>query len=177
MLLKERDPKNGFSVHKIKLEVSKGTMVSNSGLGTIVELFDSSPLSKELARCLPERKSNNSHGSYRMALILLSSLIYGDDCLDDIEAEFGDNDSAEKFFKGKVPVAKTFGDWLRDFDDSSINNLNQFLTKMGYTIRHHFRDSLPEKYQPKDKPYFAVDSTVHEQYIVEPRHQFLAKPL
>lgn len=164
MLLKEKDPKAGFSVQKIKLEVSKGTMVSNSGLGTIIELFDSSPLSKELARCLPVRQSNNSHGSYRMALILLSSLIHGDDCLDDIEAEFGDNESAEAFFKGKVPVAKTFGDWLRDFDDSNINDLNQFLTKMGYTIRNHFRDSLPEKYKPKEKPYFAVDSTVHEQH-------------
>ena len=164
MLLKEKDPKQGFSVQKIKLEVSKGTMVSNSGLGTIIELFDSSPLSKELARCLPERKSHNSHGSYRMALILLSSLIHGDDCLDDIEAEFGDNESAETFFKGKIPVAKTFGDWLRDFDDSHINDLNQFLTKMGYTIRNHFKDSLPEKYQPKDRPYFAVDSTVHEQF-------------
>ena len=164
MLLKELDPKKGFSVQKIKLEVSKGTMVSNSGLGTIVELFDSSPLSKEFARCLPERKSHNSHGSYRMALILLSSLIHGDDCLDDIEAEFGDSESAEAFFKGKVPVAKTFGDWLRDFDDSNINDLNQFLTKMGYTIRNHFKESLPEKYQPKDRPYFAVDSTVHEQH-------------
>lgn len=164
MLLKEKDPKSGFSVQKIRLEVSKGHMVSNSGLGTMIELFDSSPLSKELAHCLPERKSNNSHGSYRMALILLSSLIHGDDCLDDIEAEFADNPSAEAFFKGKIPVAKTFGDWLRDFDDSNINDLNQFLTKMGYTIRSHFRDSLPEKYQPKAKPYFAVDSTVHEQH-------------
>lgn len=164
MLLKEKDPKAGFAVQKIKLEVSKGHMVSNSGLGTIIELFDSSPLSKELAHCLPERKSNNSHGSYRMALILLSSLIHGDDCLDDIEAEFADNPSAERFFKGKIPVAKTFGDWLRDFDDANIEELNQFLTKMGYTIRSHFQDSLPEKYQPKAKPYFAVDSTVHEQH-------------
>lgn len=164
MLQQEKDPKSGFSVKKVKLEVSKGNMVSNSGLGTIVELFDQNPLSKEFAKCLPERKSNNSHGSYRMALILLSSLIHGDDCLDDIEAEFGDNLSAEAFFKGKVPVAKTFGDWLRDFDDSNINDLNQFLTTMGYTIRQHLSASLPEKYRPKEKPYFAVDSTVHEQH-------------
>ena len=161
---REKDPKAGFSVQKIRLEISKGTMVSNAGLGTIIELFDQSPLSKEFAGCLPERKSNNSHGSYRMSLILLSSLIHGDDCLDDIEAEFGDNESAEAFFKGKVPVAKTFGDWLRDFDDSHINSLNQFLTTMGYTIRKHFSESLPEKYKPKEKPYFAVDSTVHEQH-------------
>ena len=167
MLLQEFDPKSGFSVQKVKLAVSRGNMISNAGLGTIIELFDSSPLSKELAQCLPQRKSNNSHGSYRMALILLSSLIHGDDCLDDIEAEFAENSSAEACFKGKVPVAKTFGDWLRDFDDSHIEALNQFLTKMGYTIRQHFADSLPEEYKPKEKPYFAVDSTVHEQHGVK----------
>lgn len=164
MLLQQRDPKCGFSVKKVKLQTSKGTMVSNVGLGTIVELFDQSPLSKEFAHCLPERKSNNSHGSYRMALILLSSLIQGDDCLDDIEAEFGDNESAEVFFKGKVPVAKTFGDFLRSFEDSHIEELNQFLTKMGYTIRQHLSESLPDKFKPQNKPYFAVDSTVHEQH-------------
>lgn len=81
MPLGEIDPKSGFSVKNIKLDVSKGTMVSNSGLGTIIELFDKSPLSKELARCLPERKSNNSHGSYRIALILLTSLIESDGSL------------------------------------------------------------------------------------------------
>ena len=69
-----------------------------------------------------------------MTLILLSSLIHGDDCLDDIEAEFGGSESAEKFFKGKIPVAKIFGDWLRDFDDSHISDLNQLLTKMGFAI-------------------------------------------
>jgi hypothetical protein len=164
MLLQEMDPKRGFSVKKVKLQTSKGTMVSNVGLGTIVELFDSSPLSKEFARCLPERKSNNSHGSYRMALILLSSLIQGDDCLDDIEAEFGDNESAEVFFNGKIPVSKTFGDFLRSFEDSHIEELNQFLTTMGYTIRQHLTNSLPEEFKPKSKPYFAVDSTVHEQH-------------
>ncbi len=158
------DPKQGFEVKKVKLEISKGNIVSNAGLGTIMELFDKSPLSKEFAKCLPERKSNNSHGSYRMALIMLASLIHGDDCLDDIEEEFSDNPSVEAFFKGKVPVAKTYGDFLRSFDDKNIEDLNHFLTAMGYSIRKHFADSLPEKYRPKEKPYFAVDSTVHEQH-------------
>lgn len=161
---KELDPKQGFSVQKIKLEVSKGNMVSNAGLSTIIELFDQSPLSKEFAKCLPQRKSNNSHGSYRMALIMLTSLIHGDDCLDDIEEEFSENPSATAFFKGKVPVAKTFGDFLRDFDDLNILDLNQFLTKMGYAIRKHMSVHLEEQYRPKEKPYFAVDSTVHEQH-------------
>ncbi|MGZ3782624.1 MAG: IS1380 family transposase [Pseudobdellovibrionaceae bacterium] len=164
MKRQEIDPKQGFEVKNVKLGVSKGNIVSNAGFGTIIELFDKSPLSKEFAKCLPQRKSNNSHGSYRIALIMLASLIHGDDCLDDIEEEFGDNPSAEAFFKGKIPVAKTFGDFLRDFEDEHIDGLNQYLTVMGYTIRNHLSATLPEKYRPKEKPYFAVDSTVHEQH-------------
>jgi hypothetical protein len=164
MILSELDPKQGFEPGKVKLEISKEKLVSNVGLGTMIELFDKSPLSQEFAKCLPERKSNNSQGSYRLALIMLASLIQGDDCLDDIENEFSDNPSAEAFFKGKVPVAKTFGDFLRDFGDEEIEKLNNFLTKMGYTIRNHFSNVLPDEYKPKEKPYFAVDSTVHEQY-------------
>lgn len=163
MMLKEQDPKQGFKLGKIKLSVTKDHLVSAGGLGTIIELFDQSPLSREFAKCLPERKSNNSQGSYRLALIMLSSLIHGDDCLDDIE-DFADNPSSEAFFGGKVPVAKTFGDFLRDFDDAKIQELNQFLTSMGYEIRKHLKLSLPEEYAPKEKPHFSVDSTFHEQH-------------
>jgi len=164
MLTKQKDPKNGFKLGKVKLKVSKENLVANAGLGTILELFDDNPLSEEFAKCLPERKSNNTHGSYRMALMMLASLIHGDDCLDDIEAELSDNRSAEAFFRGKVPVAKTFGDYLRSFEDEHIENLNQYLTTMGYSIRDHLQKVLPEVNKPKEKPFFAVDSTVHEQY-------------
>lgn len=167
MMQIEIDPKQGFRPGKVRLEVSSENLISNAGLGTILELFDSSPLSREFAKCLPERKSNNSLGSYRLALMMLASLIHGDDCLDDIELEFRENPSVEAFFKGKVPVAKTFGDFLRDFTDENIASLNQYLTKMGYSIRNHLSQSLDERYKPKEKPYFAVDSTVHEQHGVK----------
>lgn len=163
MMQKSKDPKNGFKLGNVKLKVSKEKLVSNAGLGTIMQLFDDSPLSEKFAECLPERKSNNSHGSYRMALMMLTSLIHGDDCLDDIEKEFSDNDSFESFFKGKVPVAKTFGDYLRSFEDEHIQKLNQFLTTMGYAIRDHLQVSIPEEFQPQATPHFSVDSTPHEQ--------------
>lgn len=163
MMLKEQDPKQGFKLGKIKLAVTEDRLVSSGGLGTVIELFDQSPLSREFAKCLPERRSNNSQGSYRLGLMLLASLIHGDDCLDDIE-DFADNPSAEAFSGGKVPVAKTFGDFLRDFDDGKIQELNQFLTSMGYSIRKHLKLALPEEYAPKEKPHFSVDSTFHEQH-------------
>ena len=124
MTLRELDPKQGFSIKKIPLKVTKDRLVGNAGLGTIVDLFDKSPLSKEFAKCLPKRVSNNSKGSYRLGLILLSSLIHGDDCLDDIQEELGENPSAEDYFRGKIPVSKTFGDYLRDFDEEHLNKLN-----------------------------------------------------
>lgn len=79
--------------------------MANAGLGTILELFDDNPLSEEFAKCLPEIKSNNTHGSYRMALMMLASLIHGDECLDDIEAEFS-NVNAELFLKVKCQWQK-----------------------------------------------------------------------
>lgn len=164
MMLREVDPKQGFKLGKIKLKVTKDKLVSQAGLGTIIELFDSSVLSKEFAKCLPERVSNNTQGSYRLGLILLSSLIHGDECLDDIEAEFSENPSAEAFFRGKIPVSKTFGDFLRDFDDEKIEKLSHFVTQMGYSIRTHLNKNLPKSHKPNEKPTFSVDSTVHEQH-------------
>ncbi|HMN70194.1 MAG TPA: hypothetical protein PKC28_16765 [Bdellovibrionales bacterium] len=63
MMLREVDPKQGFKPAKIKLDVTNDKLVGNAGLGTIIELFDSSPLSREFAKCLPQRISNNSQGS------------------------------------------------------------------------------------------------------------------
>lgn len=161
--LREIDLKQGFKLGRVRLKVSKEKLISSAGLGTIIELFDSSPLSKEFARCLPERKSNNSSGSYRLALILLSSLLHGDDCLDDIEAEFGQNPSAECYFAGEIPVAKTFGDYLRDFSDENIKELSHFLGRMGFSVRTHLAAALTEDHRPKDVPHFSVDSTFHDQ--------------
>ncbi len=73
MITKVQDPKNGFKLGNVKLKVSKENLVANAGLGTILQLFDDHPLSEEFAQCLPERKSNNTHGSYRMALMMLYS--------------------------------------------------------------------------------------------------------
>lgn len=164
MMLREVDPKQGFKLGKIKLAVTKDKLVGQAGLGTIIELFDSSVLSKEFAKCLPERVSNNTQGAYRLGLILLSSLIHGDECLDDIEAEFSENPSAEAFFRGKIPVSKTFGDFLRDFDDEKIERLSQFVTQMGFSVRTHLNKNLPKSHKPNEKPTFSVDSTVHEQH-------------
>jgi hypothetical protein len=95
---------------------------------------------------------------------MLSSIINGHDCLDDIDEEFRDNDGVEKFFRGKIPVSKTFGDYLRDFEDKNIEELNWFLNSMGHYIRGHLKSRLEKSFKPSEKPTFNVDSTVHEQH-------------
>jgi Transposase DDE domain group 1 len=158
------DPKQGFRVKKVKLEVSKERLVGNAGLGTIVGLFDKSSLSKEFAKCLPKRESYNSCGSYRMGLILVSSLIHGDDCLDDIDEEFSGNPSVEEFFDGGIPTSRSFGNFLRDFSDENIEKLQLFLVQMGYKIRNHLKyQSLSDDAKPESLIHFSVDSTFHEQ--------------
>lgn len=163
MMLREIDAKQGFSVRKLRLEVSKEKLVGNAGLGTIVNLFDKSSLSQEFARCLPKRESNNSRGSYRMGLILLASLIHGDDCLDDIDEEFSGNASVEEYFRGSIPKARTFGNFLRDFDESHIEKLQKFLVTMGYRIRSNLKNQDLGEASPSEMPHFSVDSTFHEQ--------------
>lgn len=51
-MLQSKDPKNGFKLGNVKLKISKEKLVSNAGLGTIMQLFDESPLSKDFASCL-----------------------------------------------------------------------------------------------------------------------------
>lgn len=161
--MQDFDPKGGFSLGKAGLSLGGDKLVNNAGLGTILSIFDSMPLAKEFAECLPLRTSNNSQGSYRLALILLSSLIHGHDCLDDIEGEFFDHPGMRNIFKGEIPVAKTFGDYLRSFEPEHLEKLNTFLLRMGFTLRDHLERFLPEEFKPQKNPHFSIDSTAHEQ--------------
>ena len=157
------DFRQGFRPKKIRLDVTKDKLVGESGLGTIMDLFDTSPLSKEFANSLPERTSNRSQGSYRLGLILLSSLVSDHDCLDDL-IKFKDDPSLEDYFQGKIPVPKTLGNFLRDFEESHLEQLSVFLTKMGYGIRNHVSKALEGRFPVSEQPHFSIDSTFHVQH-------------
>jgi hypothetical protein len=55
-------------LQKLKLIPTNEKITAAVGLGTLIEIFDQSGLKKEFIKCLPERKSPRSQGSYRMAL-------------------------------------------------------------------------------------------------------------
>ncbi len=158
-----RDPKAGFQIPKAIYEKSKKPLVSRAGLQGLLRIFDSTELGRELAACLPEEGSNRAVGSYQLALLLIASLMSGHDSLDDIE-EFQDDDLMEQMF-GKVPTAKTLGNFLRRLAPEHIGRLKHFVTKMGYTLRTHSQGVHPHK--GEKTPQFKIDGTTHEQHGTE----------
>ncbi len=62
---------------KIKIIPSEVNLTATTGLGIFLGIFDKSPLAKEFARCLPERKSHRSVGSYMLGLLMLAGHIRG----------------------------------------------------------------------------------------------------
>lgn len=160
-MLRPGDPKNGFKLPEVKLEVDKKGLVSHAGIYAILHILDSTSLGRELAECLPKDGSNRSHGNYSLALLLIASLLTGHDCLDDIE-KFDDDDLIDHLFGGKIPTPKTMGNFLRRFEFEHILKLKMFLTKMGYTLRDHSMRTHPHK---GDKiPHFKIDGTPHPQH-------------
>jgi Transposase DDE domain group 1 len=152
----------GWRPKRIRLVATRERLSQASGLGTMIELFDQSQLAREFERCLPRRKSPRSFGSYRLGLVQIASFLYGHDCLDDL-LEFQEDPFLNELMEGETPAARTMGDFLRDFDDSHLVLLNEFLAKMSYRIRTQMIAVLPEEYKPSEAPIMDIDSTDHVQ--------------
>lgn len=145
-----------------KLLATDDKYTAASGLASIIEVFDDSNLSSEFKKCLPKRISNKSAGSYRLGLCTLSSMIYGHDSLDDLE-EFREDPFFEEALQGEIAAPRTIGDFLRDFTDSDIENLNKYLTSMSYAIREQLQLVQPEEFKPSQSVTIDIDSTSHIQ--------------
>lgn len=146
----------------IRFEPTKEKLTDSAGLGTLVEIFDKSPLSEVFKKCLPKRTHSRSHGSYRLGLIQLSSFLYGHDSIDDLK-EFQIDPALSALMRGETVSPRTMGDFLRDFEDSHIQALGEYLPKMASAIREHLSEVLPEHHRPKSTPHASIDTTFHEQ--------------
>lgn len=145
-----------------KLIATKDKLTAAAGLGTLMELFDSSPLKKEFIQCLPKRNSSRSAGSYLLALATMASIIYGHDCLEDLD-EFRNDPSLKSLFGDQTIAARTLGDFLRDFDLDHLQKLNSFLNLMSRYIMTQYQEHLPVDYKPNEL-IIDVDSTSHIQH-------------
>ncbi len=146
----------------IKFEPTKEKLTDAAGLGTLVELFDGSPLSEGFRKCLPVRTHARSHGSYRLGLIQLSSFLYGNDSIDDLK-EFQTDPALEAIMRGETVAPRTMGDFLRDFDESNVQALSEYLSKMSWSIRGHLREVMTEAKRPAEAIHASIDTTFHEQ--------------
>lgn len=155
--------KDHFRPTVFKLLATEDKLTAASGLATIMEIFDQSPLAEGFKKALPHRSSNRSAGSYRLGLIQLNSFIYGHDCLDDLE-EFRGDPLLEAVMKGEVSAPRTIGDWLRDFEPENIEEMNKFLSRMSRAIRNLLIEVQPDEHKPNSTMVIDIDSTSHVQH-------------
>ena len=149
----------------LKLVPTEDKYTAASGLATIIEVFDESPLSKGFKEALPKRSIANgrSKGSYRLGLIQLNSFIYGHDCLEDLE-EFRNDPLLEAVLKGEVVAPRTMGDFLRDATQETSQKMNGYLSSSARTIRKQLIEIQPPQYKPSAALTIDMDSTHHEQH-------------
>ena len=153
---------NERKLRKIKILPCDIKLTASSGLGTVIEIFDQSPLAKEFRKCLPERISHRSAGSYFMALMVMAGHIYGVDALSDL-AQIQDDPYIMKLFYNDVTAVRTIGDFLRDFEPKHVEMLNDFLTLMSRTLFSSLRTSHESAFGKQDL-IIDIDSTYHVHY-------------
>lgn len=141
--LKERQLK------KIKIVPTDFKLTTASGLGTMLEIFDQSPLANEFRKCLPERISHRSAGSYFLALMVMAGHLQGIDALSDL-AELRDDPYIQKLFEDDVAAVRTIGDFLRDFELEHIEKLNGFLNFMSRAAFKSLHVNLGDRIKSQD---------------------------
>lgn len=156
-------PQHDFTPKFIPFQVTKQRLTSASGLSTLLEAFDQSPLKKPFADSLAERRAPRSHGSYRLGLIQVASFLRGHDCLADLQ-EFRKDPLLSEVMRGDSVAPRTMGDFLRDFELENLNNLNLFLARQAKSYRVQLQKMLKKPYKPSLAPHLRIDSTSHIQH-------------
>src|SRR5688572_5068152 len=89
------------ALKRIKIVPTDFKLTTAGGLGTVLEIFDQSPLAGEFKKCLPARVSHRSAGSYLMALMVMAGHIHGVEALSDL-AQIKDDPYLQKLFDDEV---------------------------------------------------------------------------
>lgn len=149
------------TLKKIKIIPSDVRLTSSSGLGFFLEIFDQSPLSIHFKHCLPERKSHKSVGSYLLGLLMLAGHIKGVQNISSMRRVMFD-DYLRELFHDEVAALRTLQDFLYDFEESHIDQLNLFLNNMAKSILEHLRRQRPN--QVGKNFIIDMDSSHHVHY-------------
>ena len=147
---------------RIKIIPCDIKLTANTGLGTVLEIFENSPLASEFKKCLPKRVSPRSAGSYFLGLMVMAGHIHGVDALSDL-ASIQEDPYLNKLFEDDVAAVRTIGDFLRDFEPVHIEKLNEFLNKMSRCLFASLQSNLAAPFKPRDL-IIDIDSTYHVHY-------------
>lgn len=136
----------------LERDLSLEVLTSAAGLSRFIEMFTIDPVWKELERCLPKREAYSSYPALHFALLIIAGFWLGYDCLDDLEKMRQDPLLVGMF--GEIPCAKSFGNFLRDFEDGHLQLLRELLSKQAL----RYRSQLRLAHEPIE---FSIDSTDH----------------
>jgi hypothetical protein len=92
---------------------------------------------------------------------MLCGFIHGFDCLDDFD-HMDKEHALKALFDEDLPAARTMGDFLRDFSEENLSDLNKFLSRMGWSLFHSLQNNLPKEFKP-NIACLDIDSTDHPQ--------------
>ena len=151
-----------FTPYFPPMVVTNQKLTSATGLGTLLEAFEESPLKNLVTQALPDRVSPRSMGADRLGMIQLASFIQGHDCLADLE-EFRTDPLLREVMRGETVAPRTMGDFLRDFNDDHLLKMNSFLAAQAKSYRVQLEKLLKKQFKPSLAPHLSIDSTPHEQ--------------
>ena len=152
-----------FQPSFLRVVPTKDDLTSTAGLSLLLEAFDQSALKSQFEKCLPERTSPRSKGSYRLGLIQVASFLKGHDCIEDIE-NFRKDPNLSAIMKGETVAARTMIDFLKDFELHHSIKLNSFLPAQAKAIRVQLEKMLKKDHKPLLAPHLSIDSTMHIQH-------------
>lgn len=138
---------------KVKYEFTDEKLTPSAGLGPLIDAFMQSPQYEALRKIVPGLKSNASYDPMQFNMILMSGFWYGYDCLEDLE-KFGRHPNITAQLES-LPSPRAIGDYLRIYEESHNDSLNNFLTSQALAARRNLAPGAP----------FVLDqdSTPHEQ--------------
>ena len=149
------------TLKKIKIIPSDTKLTATTGLGLLLEIFDQSTLSTEFKKCLPERSSHRSVGSYLLGLMLLAGHLRGVENLSSLRRVRYDEYLNDLFYD-EMAAVRTIQDFLYDFNSSHVEKLNLFLNNMAKAIVENLHMQLPGRFA--EDFIIDMDSSHHVHY-------------
>ena len=117
----------------IKFEEIDKALSSHGGLALVERLFQRSNLSRLVEGTLPALKSGTARSAQKLKNLIMG-FGAGLDCLEDIN-ELGKDPGFVEVCDKTSYTPKTYGDFLRSFENLQAKQLNQCLSKQSYDLR------------------------------------------